>query len=273
MPKFVDMTGQKYNMLTAIELDRIENGRTYWKFRCDCGNEVVADGSKVRYGTTKSCGCYRKTVPSPKRADLLGTRFGRLVVVKDLGSNEIGHALWLCKCDCGNEYQATTNHLHFGNINSCGCLKLEGNNKKHGQSESRIYQTYRGMKDRCFNKNSVRYETHGARGISICDEWLGKDGFENFYKWAMENGYREDLTIDRIDNDGNYEPSNCRWADNITQCNNKTTNVLVTYDGETHTVAEWARIVGIKYGTLYARLFRRHWEVERALTEEIHDFM
>ena len=112
------------------------------------------------------------------------------------------------------------------------------------KDNQKIYKVWSGIKQRCFNPNSNRYKNYGGRGISICDEW--KNSFETFCKWALENGYKEGLSIDRIDHEKNYEPSNCRWTDEITQQNNRTNNTLYEYEGETHTLTEWSRIKGIK---------------------------
>ena len=119
------------------------------------------------------------------------------------------------------------------------------------KDNQKIYKVWSGIKQRCFNPNSNRYKNYGGRGISICDEW--KNSFETFCKWALENGYKEGLSIDRIDHEKNYEPSNCRWTDEITQQNNRTNNTLYEYEGETHTLTEWSRIKGIKPKTFCTR--------------------
>jgi hypothetical protein len=121
------------------------------------------------------------------------------------------------------------------------------------------------MKARCYKPTSARYYTHGARGIKVCDEWLS---FEGFIKWALSNGYQENLTIDRINNDGNYEPSNCRWATPKEQANNRRTNHLLTYKGETHTTKEWSEITGINYCTLIGRINRLGWSTEKTLNKK-----
>lgn len=119
------------------------------------------------------------------------------------------------------------------------------------KDNQKIYKVWSGIKQRCFNPNSNRYKNYGGRGISICDEW--KNSFETFCKWALGNGYKEGLSIDRIDHEKNYEPSNCRWTDEITQQNNRTNNTLYEYEGETHTLTEWSRIKGIKPKTFCTR--------------------
>ena len=123
-----------------------------------------------------------------------------------------------------------------------------------GLSNSRLYNIWLHMKGRCYRKTDDHYKFYGARGITVCEEW--KNDFKEFYNWAMSNGYSDRLTIDRIDNNGNYEPSNCRWVNIKTQCNNRTTNVIVTINGETHNIKEWSEITGIKYATIYQRIKR-----------------
>lgn len=130
------------------------------------------------------------------------------------------------------------------------------NTRKHGKCGTRIYRTYSHMKERCTHKGMAKGYLYYEKGIRVCEEWLGEKGFEHFQEWAMLNGYADDLTLDRIDGNKGYSPDNCRWVSYKVQNNNTSRNHLITHNGETHTIAEWADIVDIPYNTLNGRLFR-----------------
>ena len=203
----------------------------------------------------------------PKLIDLTGQRFGRLTVLARAKSANKKGIKWLCRCDCGATCIIRGEHLKSGATKSCGCLKRELLAKRltrHGLKGTRLYRIWNGMKNRCYNPNVSGYRLYGGRGISICPEWLGENGFLSFYEWAMSSGYRDDLSIDRIDVDGGYSPDNCRWATNIQQANNTSRNRFIVYQGKRKTAQEWARETGIPLQTILFRL-NGGWTVEAAL--------
>ena len=201
----------------------------------------------------------------PELIDLTGMRFGRLTVISHAGKASYGENRWHCKCDCGTETIVFGNLLRNGSSKSCGCLARElssSRNRTHGMTNTRLFDIWHGMKARCCRPTAPNYSLYGGRGISVCEEW--KNDFTVFYEWAMSHGYADGLTLDRIDNDGNYSPDNCRWADGKTQANNKSTNRLITANGETHTLTQWAEILDVIPESLSARL-KRGWSEERTI--------
>lgn len=204
-----------------------------------------------------------------KMKDITGHRFERLVAIGYVGRNTHDQAMWLCLCDCGNYVTVAGYNLNTGNSNSCGCYKSERvsvsaaiRNKTHGMKGAPEYKVWCSMLNRCNHANDHAFANYGARGVKVCERWRK---FENFF---ADMGHRPtpNHSLDRIDNDGNYELSNCRWATLEQQQNNRRVNRRFTYNGETHTIAEWSRIVDINYYTLWSRLCDRNWTTEDALT-------
>jgi len=197
--------------------------------------------------------------------DLNGKRFGRLTVIARDGSHR-GKALWLCKCDCGNEKIAESCHLRTGATTSCGCYQKERaseSNVTHGDSRSRLYYEWQHLKRRCYNPSSPNYKYYGGRGIKVCDEW--RESFEAFKTWALENGYREDLTLDKIDNDKDYTPDNCRWATKEMQSCNRSINRIVTYHGELGVYEVMCRKLNANTGTIRSRMKKKGVSFEEAV--------
>lgn len=192
--------------------------------------------------------------------NLSGKRFGRLTAIKLSEKRSGRKTFWECLCDCGKTKVVRTDSLKSGAVQSCGCLKKEqdkinlpnGQGRiKHGLSSERIYHIWRGMINRCQNDSNSRYKSYGGRGIKVCEEW--QDAVK-FTSWAISNGYQDNLTIDRIDVNGNYEPSNCRWATIKEQANNKRDNVFIEFKGKIQTLKEWSEELNIPYGTLATRI-------------------
>ncbi len=232
--KKIDLSGQKFGNLTVLNEDgHIKRGNqncVAWLCECVCGNKIRVTTSGLKSGNTKSCGCMVNEVAAQRRSDLSGRRFGKLVVERMADKKLNGRIAWVCKCDCGNETVVTATNLVSGATKSCGCIRKENTaalRKAHGNSKTRLYHVWLGMRDRCTNPQHISYPFYGGRGIKICSEW---DSFSCFKEWAMANGYdcyakRGKCTIDRINVDGNYEPSNCRWVSMAEQNQNRRTNV------------------------------------------------
>jgi len=245
----IDLTGKRFGKLIVIERDfaeREKNKTPHWKCICDCGIVKSVSGKSLRGGFTKFCqNCIDVAFK--------GKRFDRLVVIKKTEEYcPTQGYYWECKCDCGNICFAPRNRLENGQKKSCGCMQKDGHTAlRHGMSKTRIWRAWQNMFVRCKYECSIGYSIYGGRGITVCEEW---QEFEPFYDWALSNGYEEHLTIDRIDVNGNYEPSNCRWATRIEQQRNKRNNFMITHNDETKCLAEWADILGFNYKTIWQRM-------------------
>lgn len=206
--------------------------------------------------------------------NIVGERYGKLVVIKrvedHIQPSGIKKPKWLCQCDCGNTKEVLEQNLRNGQTTSCGCYVKEHNkvlNTIHGGCYERLYNIWASVFKRCYNTNHIQYNNYGGRGILVCEEW---HDYEKFKKWALENGYSEnakksECSLDRIDVNGNYEPTNCRFVNSTVQNRNTRRNVYLTHNGETHCVTEWAEILNMPSYVLFQRL-KRGWTVERTLT-------
>lgn len=236
MGKKADLQGQKFGRLTVLcdSGSRDSSGSVLWMCQCECGNTALCSTHDLNRGGTKSCGCLQRELAKSIGAitggrnliDLTGKKFGRLTVVKRADNDKNGSPRWQCKCDCGKFVSVYGSSLRSGETQSCGCLNREISSKKnktHGLSKTKLYSVWTDMKDRCFNPRNHAYMYYGQRGISVCPEW--KNDFMAFFTWAINAGYADGLSIDRIDVDGNYEPNNCRWATWVIQNNNKRDNI------------------------------------------------
>lgn len=223
-----DLSGRKFGKWSVIKRDYDSKNEVRWICKCDCGSVKSVSASSLRKGTSRSCGCKNLV-------DFIGKRFGRLLVIEKsepvISESGKKTQMWRCVCDCGNEINVRHSCLQSGHTTSCGCYHKEtvGRLKRtHGLShKSHLYSVWKNIKDRCYREKCKSYHNYGGRGITMCDEW--KNDYKKFYDWAMKNGYEEKqtaggvniLSIDRIDNDGNYEPQNCRWVTADIQAKNK----------------------------------------------------
>lgn len=249
---YKDLTGMRFGKLIAIEKDENNN----WKCQCDCGNIGKYSKASLTQGWKQDCGCVKRGYW------LIGKRYGMLTirkVIKEPGEETKAE----CVCDCGNTKILSLTRVINNSVKSCGCIVPETSRKVHtihGKSKSRIYKIWKKMNDRCNNPNNKDYDKYGGRGIVICDEWSGEHGAENFIKWAYENGYDENAekgkcTIDRINVDGNYEPSNCRWINMIEQSYNRRNTIRISVYGEMLTVKE----ISEKYNIPDKKVRRRYF--------------
>lgn len=205
----------------------------------------------------------------PKLRDLTGQQFGRLTVI-ERAANKGKQVMWKCRCECGQEIVTRGDNLTSGATKSCGCYNRSQSSKahtKHGEHNTRLNRIWRKMKNRCTNPSNTSYKNYGGRGITVCQEWA--DSFETFRDWAMANGYRDALTIDREDVNGPYSPENCRWITNQKQQNNRRDNHYITFNGETRTITEWARLYNLSENALVHRI-QRGWDVEKAFTTPLN---
>ena len=200
-----------------------------------------------------------------KTSGFIGKKQGMLTYIERIGVDKDRSVIWKCQCECGNFINITRNSRK----ENCGCVKSI-REQLNISCNDRLYRIWQSMKGRCKYPSVNDYDKYGGRGITVCEEWINRDnGFENFCLWAVKNGYKDDLTIDRIDVDGNYEPNNCRWATTKEQGRNKSNNRFLDYKGEVKCLAEWAEIYGISSDTLSARLDKYMWDLDKALNTPV----
>lgn len=205
-----------------------------------------------------------------KRIDIVGKKYFRLFVVENAGVDKHNKTLFRCLCDCGKYVIIKGSSLTTGNTKSCGCLAIESIsniNKTHGQSKIKIYKVWLSMNKRCRDFNDISYKNYGGRGIIVCDEW--KNSFEAFRDWALNNGYKDKLTIERIDVNGNYCPENCKWATRKEQAKNTRRTHYITYQDKTMNMKDWANYLKIDYHTLANRILTYKWSIEKSFTTSV----
>lgn len=199
-----------------------------------------------------------------------GDRYGMLTIIKEVEPyyyhGKLNSRNFQCQCDCGNITITSLNRLRQGKVKSCGCLVGTTYAKHKELTNSRLYHIWASIKQRCYYPKAISYPNYGGRGVCMSSLW--KDDFMSFYKWAIEHGYNDNLTIDRIDYNGNYEPSNCKWSTMKEQAQNKRNNIVLELNGEKHTIAEWSKITGIRAGTLQNRKYSG-WSDKKTLTHPL----
>lgn len=257
--KMIDMTGQKFNRLTAIKPSYYNEKKRIWvwEFKCDCGKTHFARGTDARTGHIKSCGCLRldtlRAMTPYNFDDITGKIFYRLTVIKRVNRTTKNSSRWLCKCECGKYKEVDRGNLVTGQIQSCGCLNTEkrrARQKTHGMSGTRLYKVWSYMITRCYNEKCQHFSDYGGRGIKMSDEW--RNDYMNFYH-DMKDGYKRGLQLDRIDVNGNYCKENCRWVTGKQNSRNKRNTVYLTLDGERKPLAEWAEILNKDYHFVFER--------------------
>lgn len=261
----LDLTNQQFGSLTAV----YDTGTTHkrlrvWHCICDCGNSREATASSLKRGEVTAC---QSCMTARRQHDLSGQKFGSLLPLHTTGFDSNGSYIWQCRCDCQTITYVSTGDLNSGNISSCrdcGYASAALKRTTHGLSRSAIYRRFQAMHNRVYNPNHNYFHVYGGRGIRVCQRW---HDFENFVA-DMANSFSPELQLERIDNDGHYEPSNCRWATPREQSNNTRSNRLISWNDETHTLTEWSRILGINPHTINARL-RYGWSIERTFTEPV----
>jgi hypothetical protein len=257
------LIGTRSGSLVALRLSGVIDGRWVMLCKCDCGNEYETPASKYRSGVRKSCGCSQHN----KAVDMTGHRFGSAIVIGRAPAASTGNcvpAMWRCLCDCGAEFVRSGGVIRHCESDNSGCLRCgySRRSKKHGMAGCPAHVRWKAMIQRCHNPRNPSYKNYGGRGIAVCARW--RKSFERFYADMGDPPTRRH-TLERINNDAGYKPSNCEWATKHTQSRNRRTNRFLTLNGRTQCVVDWARELGITPGALSDRI-DGGWDVARALT-------
>lgn len=275
-----DLTGMKFNRLTALKIneERSGKGQIYWDCVCDCGNTSVVKSTNLMNGHVKSCGCLakeniKKIIHKRQFIDKIGKRYNNFIVLEQVPSED-GKVLWKCRCDCGREFVLGNRQIF--RKKSCGCMNTNNINNPYSditffvdsgmisrKTYNRLKQEWNSMRTRC-RENYHDSHVYFYRGITVCEEW---SSFRAFALWALANGYADNLTLDRIDNDKSYSPDNCRWATWKTQQNNKRNNAWITYQGKTQTLKQWSDELNLSYSMLRGR-YKNGWKVPMLFSEK-----
>lgn len=243
----LNLIGKRFGKLTVLEKSIQKNIRrsVKWLCQCDCGNTKIIEARYLTGGHSISCGCF-----NTRGGNLIGERFGRLLVL-DYSNERYGHnKKWLCICDCGNKKVVLGVLLKRGSTKSCGCLAKELLLKRittHGKSNTVEFHTWSAVIARCTNPNIEGYKHYGGRGIQVCERWM--NSFENFFE-DMGKRPTSKHSIERRNTNGNYEPDNCSWDIQYVQDRNKRNNVYFTYNGVSYIKRDWERILKLPFGTI-----------------------
>lgn len=265
-----DLTGQIFARLTVQEFSHtvVQGRQSYWKCSCSCGNHSIVTSGNLKSGAVKSCGCLKLEANSERHRDRAqayeGLRFG-LLVIESVESCE-GGTKCRCICDCGKSTVKTLTLVVNGKIRSCGCLVTNGRKRQTPTREitgTPTHTSWLAMLSRCHNPNHHAYDRYGGKGITVCDRWKESSGFLNFF---LDMGLRPDgKSIDRIDNNGNYTPENCRWATRSEQNRNRKTTPLYEYEGRMVSCAELSEISAFSRNTIRDRIKNLGWTAEQAI--------
>lgn len=258
---YQDLKGKRFGKLIVVEKSEecdINGTTKKWKCLCDCGNYVNFTtrilNQSLKTKNNISCGCSRKV-------EYINNIYGDYLIIgyrkdlKDKGKFFEGKCI-----KCGEIVTLSVNQLRKNKLcQSC--------HRKEAKIVSTLKHLLCAIRRRCYDEKSFDYKNYGARGIRVCEEWLGDSN--KFVKWSLDNGYKKGLTIDRIDNNGNYCPENCRWVDRFVQANNKRSNLNIEYNGKVQTLKQWCKELNIPYRQTHKRIYTYHWDIKRAFEEKI----